>query len=438
MLKAASAGLLWVRSWRPRLRVIESCGQSCCFSSSQQSVGTLLAEKKGNKLKINSEKELFEEAVGAECPAHDAGANDSQRGEEEAAAAAAAAAAAPSAPAAAPAAESAAAEDDWIYEAKPGGRLHFEAHKRLMMLASSPAAAAAAGNPPSAAAAAAGSPPSAAAAAAAAAGPGEPLNIWGVPLVRYLPAAERQQQQQCELGLLVRRQCMQAAAEFGSAAERFGVYRHLREPAAEPQDAALAASFKSAEMKSYLLFLAPHLPSLELQWVISGFLSVHLRHMDQQQMQHLLQLLQLQERPPAAATAAAAAGSQASAKCSCGQTRCCWGRHRVKGNSSSCSKINSHTSSNSSSSSSGTGSHGSGTDSDSPCSDNSSSSSSSGSCCCDGLTAATLADLLRCRGPRCVPPCLRGNSALRPLFSFINSNHPLLPFLPPPGALPPD
>ncbi|CDJ59351.1 hypothetical protein, conserved [Eimeria maxima] len=267
------------------------------------------------------EGEVSNGAPRTRCAAIDDGAT---AGLDAAAAAAALAAAA-----------AAAQGDDWIYEAKPGGPLHFAEHRRLLALAD---AAAAARDP-----------------AAAAGSSSSTINVnmdqhrnVSFPMVRYASAAQRRRQKECNRGQLLQQQCMQAAVTFGTAAERARVYRHLN----NKEDKIL---FRRAELKAYLFFLSSHLPSVELRDLLKGFLEVYVHHMDEQQMIELLQLLQAPQHRPSQRqqqqqqqqqqdgelqsennTSTAAAG---------GDATCWWGFKKPCNSPSSSSSSSSHSSS---------------------------------------------------------------------------------------------
>lgn len=267
----------------------------------------------------------------------------------------------------------------WPCEARPGGRLHLREHKRLFALTSSRDAAAATD--------------------ADASREQLPYN-WGVPMIHYRSAAERRRQQDCSRGTLLQKQCMQAIVEFGTEVERSWVDRHLSNAKEDLKGSELERIFRRAEIRGYLRFLAHHLPSLELQCLVSSFLSASLYDMDEEQMRELLHLLQLGEREEETKTHAAGQRMHVeggTGRCALRSEFCCYGQQQD--------------------------------------SEKASENSSKG-CCCGGFTADSLLKLLRCSGgDPCVPPCLRGNTALRRLLIFVNEGHPLLRFLPPPGAI---
>ncbi|XP_026194576.1 uncharacterized protein LOC113147639 [Cyclospora cayetanensis] len=298
----------------------------------------------------------------------------------------------------------------WIFEAKPGGWLHMREHKRIFAL-TSPATAAptAKGDAHSEAAAAENSNLSSFSECSS--------SVEGIPMIQFRSAAIRGGQQRCGVGTLIQKQCIQAIAAFGSTVERSWVYRHLTYPEADRGGTQLGRIFKRAEMRSYLRFLAARLPCLELQTLLEAFLSTGLSDMDEQQMKELLTLLHLGERQAAGDVVVVTSSSAknrkvevggAASHCTCDLRHCCMPEQRSSRNSKG----------------------------DSDSNNKSSTGDDSRDCCCDGLTADFLLRLLKGGSipPACVPPCLRSNSAFRRLLSFIDKNHPLLRFVPPPGG----
>lgn len=275
-----------------------------------------------------------------------------------------------------------AAPPAWLFEAKEGGRLHLRERQRLFALASSV------------------SPD--VEDTGVAASHEQNKYIWGIPMEQHRPAAARRRQAECNRGILLRRQCVQAILEYGNEVERSWVYRHHMNRKEESGDNALEKVFRRAEMRGYLLFLVDHLPSLELRSLVASFLSTSLSEMRENQMCELLHLLQLGERqvkakPEASSVQSAHSAIENAGLCGCTEGRCCRKKQRESGESE--------------------GSH------------------SRGSCC-ESLTGDCLLQLLRCKGNLCVPPCLRQNTALRRLLLFIDNEHPLLRFVLPPGCRP--
>ncbi|KAL8272899.1 hypothetical protein Esti_003208 [Eimeria stiedai] len=173
----------------------------------------------------------------------------------------------------------------FLFEAKPGGRMHLKARQRLFALAagaspvSAPSEAVTSGH-----------------ADTPMAGPvHDTESAAPVPLMQHRLAAARRRQLGSTRGDLVHALSMHALLVHGTPAERAEVYRH-RSGAEVGELDPLNRRLHRAELKAYLRFLVSHLPSLELQTLLTAFSEAYLHVMDIEQMEELLLLLHLGER----------------------------------------------------------------------------------------------------------------------------------------------
>ncbi|KAL8452506.1 hypothetical protein Emed_001363 [Eimeria media] len=300
----------------------------------------------------------------------------------------------------------------FLFEAKPGGRMHLKARQRLFALA--------AGAPP---VSASSEDVTSGHADAPTAGLVQDVESAApVPLMEHRPAAARRRQLETTRGALVRALSMHALLVHGTPAERAGVCRHLSGVEEVRRSDPLSRILYRAELESYLRFLVSYLPSLELQTLLAAFTEASLHAMATEQMEELLQLLHLGERPQEGGQQ----GPLASRSSSC----CCGSeakpavpppslQHEQAARLPPDSQEGLFTS------------YGPKTQ------QLKSSSSSSSSCCsCSGsgslLTSEGLLRILKCTDPSqaaCLPPCLKANTTLRQLLRFVHPEHPLLKHL---------
>ncbi|KAL8442299.1 hypothetical protein Emag_006542 [Eimeria magna] len=177
----------------------------------------------------------------------------------------------------------------FLFEAKPGGRMHLKARQRLFALAAGASPVSASSEDMTSGHA--GAPTS---------GLEQDIELAApVPLIQHRPAAARRRQLKSTRGALVRALSMHALLVHGTPAERAGVYRHLSGEDEVGGSDVLNHIFYRAELKSYLRFLVSYLPSLELQSLLAAFTEASLHAMATEQMEELLQLLHLSCLPPA-------------------------------------------------------------------------------------------------------------------------------------------